>query len=154
MVDLWTVTTSARPQLLPGVEPAPRRYWLAPVAATLGALAACTYLATHDPNDPNALMPECPTKMLTGLDCPACGGLRMVRALLTGHWSAAVHDNVVLLATMPFVLYVWARWLLAGLTGRAYSFALTRRGAYVVLGVAALWMVVRNLPGWPLKPGG
>ena len=99
-------------------------------------------------------MPECPTKMLTGLDCPACGGLRMVRALLTGHWSAAVHDNVVLLATMPFVLYVWARWLLAGLTGRAYSFALTRRGAYVVLGVAVAWMVVRNLPGWPLKPGG
>ena len=130
------------------------RPWVAPVAAMVMALAGCAYLATHDPNDPNVLMPECPTKLLTGLDCPACGGLRMVRALLTGHWSAAVHDNVVLLATVPFVAYVWVRWLVAGLTGRQYSFALTRRGAYVVLAVAAVWMVVRNLPGWPLKPGG
>lgn len=130
------------------------RPWLAPVLATAAALAGCAYLATHDPNDPNALMPECPTKLLTGLDCPACGGLRMVRALLTGHWSAAVHDNVVLLACLPFIAYVWARWLVAGLRGRAYSFALTRRGAFIVLGVAAGWMLVRNLPGWPLKPGG
>jgi hypothetical protein len=130
------------------------RAWLTPVMAAAVALAGCAYLATHDPNDPRVLMPECPTKMLTGLDCPACGGLRMVRALLTGNWSAAVHDNVVLLACVPFVAYVWVRWLVAVLRGRAYSFAISRRGAYVILGVAAVWMVVRNLPGWPLKPGG
>src|SRR5664279_769406 len=97
------------------------RPWLTPVVAAAVALAGCAYLATHDPNDPRVLMPECPTKMLTGLDCPACGGLRMVRALLTGHWSAAVHDNVVLLACVPFVAYVWVRWLVAGLRGTTYK---------------------------------
>jgi hypothetical protein len=127
--------------------------WAAPVLATLAALAGCAYLATHDPNDPHSLMPQCPTKLLTGLDCPACGGLRMVRALLTGHWSTAVHDNVMLLALTPFVGYVWVRWLVAGLRGKTYTFTLSRRAGWAVLAVALVWMVVRNLPGWPLKPG-
>lgn len=139
----------ARPVAMGSARPG-----LTPVIAGGLAMAGCAYLATHDPNDPRVLMPECPTKMLTGLDCPACGGLRMVRALLTGHWSAAVHDNVVLLACLPFVAYVWVRWVVAGLTGRSYSFTISRRGGYAILGVALLWMVVRNLPGWPLKPGG
>jgi Protein of unknown function (DUF2752) len=131
-----------------------RRPWVAPVFASLAGLAGCAYLATHDPNDPHQLMPQCPTKMLTGLDCPACGGLRMVRALITGHWSAAVHDNVVLLALMPFVGYVWLRWLVAGLRGKTYTFAISKRGGYTILALALVWMVVRNLPGFPLKPGG
>ena len=125
-----------------------------PVLASAAALVGCAYVATHDPNDPAVLMPECPTRLLTGLDCPACGGLRMVRALLTGNWSAAVHDNIVLLACLPFVAYVWMRWLVAGLRGQAYTFAVSRAGSFAVVGVAGLWMLVRNLPGWPLRPGG
>lgn len=127
--------------------------WRVPSLTTAAALVGCAYLATHDPNDPSVLMPQCPTKWLTGLDCPACGGLRMVRALLTGHWSAAVHDNAVLLALLPFVGYVWVRWLVAGLRGQEYRWTISRRGGYAVLAVALAWMVVRNLPGWPLKPG-
>ena len=127
--------------------------WRAPVIAGAIALAGCAYLATHDPNDPSVLMPQCPTKLLTGLDCPLCGGLRMVRALVTGHWSAALHDNAVLLALVPLVGYVWLRWLVAGLRGTAYQFSFSRRAGYAVLGLAVVWMVVRNLPGWPLKPG-
>ena len=152
MADL-RIIASQSPLARPVVA-ASSRPWLTPVVASAAALAGCVYLATHDPNDPRVLMPECPTKMLTGLDCPACGGLRMVRALVTGHWSAAVHDNVVLLACVPFVAYVWVRWLVAGLSGRTYSFTVSRRWGYVILGTALLWMVVRNLPGWPLKPGG
>ena len=78
---------------------------------------------------------------------------RMVRALVTGHWSAAVHDNAVLLACLPLVAYVGLRWLVAGIRGQAYTFGISKRGAYAVLGVAVVWSVVRNLPGWPLKPG-
>ena len=127
--------------------------WRAPVLASIAALAGCAYLATHDPNNPSVLMPQCPTKLLTGLDCPACGGLRMVRSLLTGHFSAAAHDNVVLLALLPFIAYVWIRWTVAGLRGRPYSWTISRRGSYAVLASALVWMLVRNLPGFPLKPG-
>jgi hypothetical protein len=122
------------------------------VAVGLLAVAGCAYLAVQDPNDPNALLPKCPTKLLTGLDCPACGGLRMVRALITGHWSAAVHANLFLLVLTPVVLVVWARWLVSGLTGGTFQPRLSKHTAYVLLAVALVWMVVRNLPGWPLHP--
>jgi hypothetical protein len=141
-------------QVAHGARRRARPPWVAPVLATAAALAGCAYLATHDPNNPSVLMPECPTKLLTGLDCPACGGLRMVRALVTGHWSAAVHDNVVLLAASPFLAYFWLRWLVAGLRGRRYTVTISRRTGFAIMALALVWMLVRNLPGFPLKPGG
>lgn len=150
MVDLRPPAPSPAQE----VAPAPsQRGWLAPALLAGGALVGCAYLAAHDPNDPDVLMPLCPTKLLTGLDCPACGGLRMVRGLVTGHWSAAVHDNAVLLACLPLVAYAWVRWLVAGMRGQAYTLTISKRGACAILAVAAVWTVVRNLPGWPLKPG-
>jgi hypothetical protein len=131
-----------------------RRTWVAPVALTIAALASCAYVATHDPNNPATLMPKCPTKLLTGLDCPLCGGLRMVHNVIVGHWSSAVHDNLVLLLSLPLVLVVWVRWLVAGVTGREFAFSLSKRWTYGLLIIAGVWAIVRNLPGWPLKPGG
>jgi Protein of unknown function (DUF2752) len=148
------MSTEAAEQLAAQAPPGGTKLWLGPALVGLGALAGCAYLATHDPNNPSVVMPQCPTKLLTGLDCPMCGGLRMVRALVTGHWSAAVHDNVVLLVLTPFMVYVWLRWLIAGVRGRPYSFSFSRRTGYLIIAVAIAWMVVRNLPGWPLKPGG
>jgi hypothetical protein len=124
------------------------------LALAAGALVGCAYLAFNDPNDPRALMPQCPTKMLTGLDCPLCGGLRMVRSLITGNLSAAVHDNLVLLLCLPVVLVVWGRSVVGGLTGHPRPFSMSRRTGFVVIGVAVCWAVVRNLPGFPLRPGG
>ena len=99
-------------------------------------------------------MPQCPTKLITGLDCPACGGLRMVRALTTGHWSAALHDNLFLLVLTPFVLLVWLRWFVASVSGGAYRPVLSSRTSYALLVVAVVWTVVRNIPAWPLHPLG
>ena len=62
-----------------------------PVAGIAVALAGCAYVAVNDPNNPSTLMPKCPTKLLTGLDCPFCGGLRLVHDLLNGQWLAAAH---------------------------------------------------------------
>src|SRR4249919_331115 len=132
--------------LQPRRQPAPERPWVAPVSAALVAAAGCAYLATHDPGDPDTLMPQCPTKMLTGLDCPACGGLRMVRALLTGQWSAAVHDNLLLVLLLPVVIVVWGRWLVAATTGGSYQPRVSRRVGYALLAVAVVWMVLRNIP--------
>jgi hypothetical protein len=115
-------------------------------------VAGCAYLAINDPNDPSALMPRCPTKLVTGLDCPFCGGLRMVHDLLHGQWTAAAHANLVLLLALPVLgLYLARGWLpeavgrlFARVPGRAYAIGL------VVLGIG--WMVVRNLPAFPLHP--
>lgn len=116
---------------------------LAGGALAVGALA---YVGLVDPHRPGSLFPPCPFKLLTGWNCPACGGLRMTNDLLHGDPAAAVVDNVFLLIGIP-MLAGWVLWC-------------RRRGrkpftaAILVLIVALVigWTVVRNLPGFPLVP--
>jgi hypothetical protein len=150
MADVTPTIETAPPPVSPPTRRT--RAWVAPVAVGVVALAGCAYLATHDPYDSHEPMPQCPFKAVTGLDCPLCGGLRMVRSLLTAHWSDALHANALLLVAVPFVVYAWARWLVASVTGRPYTIRVPRRAWVVVLVVAVVWTVVRNLPGFPLQP--
>ncbi|WP_131724959.1 DUF2752 domain-containing protein, partial [Mycobacteroides abscessus] len=58
---------------------------LAAPAAVAGAVAAgCAAVWFGDPTTPGGVLPVCPLKALTGLDCPGCGGLRMVYSLMHG----------------------------------------------------------------------
>ncbi|MGA9374123.1 MAG: DUF2752 domain-containing protein [Mycobacterium sp.] len=112
-------------------------------AALAGALA---YIGLADPHRAGFLFPGCPFKALTGLDCPACGGLRMTHDLLHGDVTAAVVDNVFLLVGLP-ALAVWlvVRW--------RRGLQLMPTAATVTVVVAAVaWTVARNWPGFPLVP--
>ncbi|BBC65575.1 hypothetical protein MMRN_24710 [Mycobacterium marinum] len=115
--------------------------------ASAGLLAAALgYIGLVDPHGANSAYPACPFKWLTGWDCPACGGLRMVHDLLHGDLVASINDNVFLLVGIP-VLGAWA--LLRRRRGRT-SLPLA---AMIVVGVAMIvWTVLRNLPGFPLVP--
>jgi hypothetical protein len=113
-----------------------------------GALAvgALTYTGLVDPHRPGSLFPGCPFKMLTGWNCPACGGLRMTHDLLHGDLSAAVVDNVFLLIGLP-LLALWSVWRLS--RGRRVFIP----AVMVLITIAAIaWTVLRNLPGFPLVP--
>lgn len=119
----------------------------ASVALGVGALGA-VYLWHTNPHQPGQLLLPCPFKWATGLLCPACGGTRMAYDLMHGDVLAAFHDNAVLLVLgVPAAGYLLARWLGAGLRGMRFRPRLTARGNAVVLGVAAVWMVTRNLVG-------
>ena len=110
------------------------------------AIGALTYVGLVDPHRPGALFPACPFKLLTGWNCPACGGLRMTHDLLHGNLSAAVVDNVFMLIGLP-LLAVWAVW-----SRRRGQRAFTPV-VIVVIAIAILgWTVLRNLPGFPLVP--
>jgi hypothetical protein len=112
----------------------------------LAATAALTYVGLVDPHRPGSLFPPCMFKAITGWNCPGCGGLRMTHDILHGDLPAAVMDNVFLLVGLP-LLALWTLWR-------------TRRGRpvftpavlTVVLGLAVVWTVVRNLPGFPFVP--
>ncbi|MGE2719883.1 DUF2752 domain-containing protein [Mycolicibacterium celeriflavum] len=107
---------------------------------------ALTYIGLADPHRPNFVFPACPFKALTGLNCPACGGLRMTHDLLHGDLAAAVVDNVYLLVGLPLLLaWLLVRW--------RQSKPLMNTQMTIVIVVSALtWTVVRNLPGFPLVP--
>ena len=114
---------------------------------TGAALAgAVTYVGLADPHRPGFLFPECPFRMLTGWNCPACGGLRMTHDLLHGDVGAAVVDNVFLLVALP-LLAVWlvVRW-------KRGQRLMPIPAAVTVFLAAIAWTVVRNWPGFPLVP--
>ncbi|MGZ6777584.1 MAG: DUF2752 domain-containing protein, partial [Mycobacterium sp.] len=52
-----------------------RLYGALGAGALLGG--GLTYIGLADPHTPGFVYPACPFKLLTGLNCPACGGLRM-----------------------------------------------------------------------------
>jgi hypothetical protein len=120
------------------------RLWIA--GSTAVGAAALAYIGTVDPHRPGAVFPFCPFKVITGWDCPACGGLRMTHDVLHGNFSAAVTDNVFLLVGLP-LLAIFALWR------RRRGRQVVTTSLLVVLAVATLgWTVVRNLPGFPLVP--
>jgi hypothetical protein len=112
-------------------------------AVLAGGLA---YIGLGDPHRPDFLFPACPFKALTGLNCPACGGLRMTHDVLNGDLGAAVVDNVFLLIGLP-LLAVWLamRW-------RRGQRLMPMPALVVIIAAALTWTVIRNMPGFPLVP--
>lgn len=113
-----------------------------------GALlaGALTYIGLVDPHRPGSLFPTCPFKLLTGWNCPACGGLRMTHDLLHGDLAAAVMDNIFLLVAIPAL----AAWIVVR---RHRGQPVMPMAAVAVVAVTAIaWTVLRNVPGFPLVP--
>jgi hypothetical protein len=115
------------------------------VTGAAGA-AALAYVGIVDPHHRDSLFPPCPFKLLTGWNCPACGGLRMTHDLLHANLSAAVVDNIFLLAGIPALV----TWLF--LRRYAGKPGVTRATIVVVIVATIGWTVVRNIPGFPLVP--
>src|ERR1700751_1182209 len=121
-----------------------RLYWTLGSGALLaGALG---YIGLVDPHKPDSVFPICPFRLLTGWNCPACGGLRMVHDVLHGDLAAAITDNVALLVGIPLL----AIWVL--LRRRSGKTLLSPPAAATVVIAMLAWTVVRNLPDFPLVP--
>lgn len=112
-------------------------------ALLTGALA---YTGLVDPHRTDTLFPVCPFKLLTGWNCPACGGLRVVHDLLHGDLAAAAVDNVFLLVVVPAI----ALWIL--MRARQGKPAVTPTAIAAVTAMTMAWTVIRNVPGFPLVP--
>ncbi|MFF4105473.1 DUF2752 domain-containing protein [Streptomyces sp. NPDC001903] len=133
---------------VPPVPPAqsrPRR--LASPGLTLAAAGlAFAYVGTVDPNEPGHY-PVCPLFRLTGILCPGCGGLRSAHAFAQGDLITALGANA--LAVVAY--FVFAGFMILWLV-RAYRggptprFALRRPHWWAIGVLAAVFVVVRNLP--------
>ena len=127
--------------------------WLAPLAILGCVAAAFTYVLANDPTDQarDPLGP-CAFKLVTGLDCPGCGGTRMVWYLLHGNLGEAARHHVVALIAVPFVVYAYVAWA----AKRLFNVKIpTRRISGVVIGgYFGAWLafsVLRNLPWEPFS---
>jgi hypothetical protein len=118
-----------------------------PTLLAVGVLGASVLLHLRDPHSSGS-WGYCPWLVLTGTYCPGCGGLRAVNDLTNGEVGAAASSNLLLVASLPFVLVVWGRTVLDRWRGvqrhqdaRRVAFAAV---AFLVL--AMVFAVVRNLP--------
>lgn len=113
--------------------------------AATSTLALAAVVALVDPNQPGHY-PTCPTKLLTGLDCPACGTLRGLHDLSRGHLAAALDHNVLLLVAVPFLAWIWAGWARTAITGAPAARVVFPRWVMpLMVTVAIAFTVVRNL---------
>jgi uncharacterized protein DUF2752 len=90
----------------------------------------------------------CPFRALTGLYCPACGGLRMVHDLLHGDFAMAFHDNALAIPAVIIGFAAWLNWTCSRWRGKPAP----ARPAWlspVIIVVLIAWTVIRNLPWAP-----
>ena len=109
-------------------------------------LAAGAALAADVAFDPvHRHVPLGPLHASTGLWCPLCGALRAADSLARGHLGTAVHDNLLLVAALPFAMLWWldnATRARRGLAPRP----LPRTAVAAVCLLAIVFAVVRNTP--------
>lgn len=96
----------------------------------------------------------CPLRTLTGLDCPGCGATRMASALLHGDLGAALQYNAPVLVALVVLGYLWTAWMLqrfgiVRLPRPRLGPRMRRALLPVLVIVAVVWAVVRNLPWEP-----
>ncbi len=114
--------------------------------STLAAVAGATaYVGLVDPSR-SSVYPLCPSRLLFGVDCPACGGLRGTHDLLRGHVGQALDHNLLLPGFFAGLGVVLALWLLP-LVGRpAGTLTIPRWARLGMVALLAAFTVARNLP--------
>ena len=125
-----------------------------PAIVGFGAVALMACVAIRDPQAEGAY-PLCIFRAITGLDCPGCGSLRALHALTGGDVGAAMDQNMLLVAVLPFLVWRWVAWVRSSAREATIRPRLTAATwIYMFLGLVVAFWVVRNIPGVPFIGSG
>ena len=95
------------------------------------------------------LMPKCPIKLLTTLDCPGCGFQRALHATLHGHFTEAIHYNMFLLLAIPLTCLWFINRVMIEHTSnqgnRAKMLKLNKGIIYIYIFCYVCWFIIRNI---------
>jgi hypothetical protein len=125
--------------------PVTRRQRLTRAGGLAAAVGVTAYVGLVDPSGGGAY-PLCPSRVLLGVDCPACGGLRGTHDLLNGDIVGAFDHNLLLPVWLVVYAVAFVLWL-RPLVGRAMTpVRVPRRLVTAGIVVAVGFTVLRNLP--------
>ena len=117
------------------------------VVSTVVAAAAGMALLLRFPPAEYSFYPTCPVWTYLHLKCPGCGTTRALAALLRGDLREALRSNALFVALLPLLLGYGGLAGYRAWTAETFRWPeISRRAVYAVLGMAALFGVVRNLP--------
>lgn len=115
------------------------------LAGGAGALLGAA-LVLRDPHQ-HGSWGFCPFLALTGLPCPACGGLRAANDLLHGRVEAALGSNAYAVLTALVVALGWVAWAAARVRGTPAAWTrYTSRAGTLWFGGLLLFGALRLLP--------
>ncbi len=116
----------------------------AAIGATVVLILGVVYLFFDPTYSPFA--PKCIFRLLTGYDCPACGGQRALHALLNGEIAQAIGYNPYLIIAVPYLLAV--AYTTYGRSDRAQRWRNYIQHRYTIITFLVLtiaWWVGRNV---------
>lgn len=91
--------------------------------------------------------PECPFHTLTGYYCPGCGSQRAIHALLNINLVQAAQYNILLVASLPILLYYVFIKLFRKNTYPKLFYSNTF--LWIVFVILIVFWLLRNLPFYP-----
>lgn len=96
---------------------------------------------------------KCPFHYLTGYDCPGCGSQRALFCLLHGDVKGAIHQNLLLVASLP-LLFVQAGYKIKSTVTKKdhkWPFLYNKLTPVIIAIITVTYFIVRNLPVYPFK---
>jgi Protein of unknown function (DUF2752) len=116
-------------------------------AAPLAVIVAVGFILLHLPPAESSFYPRCPIYEYLHLQCPGCGATRALAALLRGHFGEAMHGNALVTPLLPILaiygILCYQRFLRRDVIRWPQ---MPQATIYCALGIAAAFMVLRNLP--------
>jgi len=92
--------------------------------------------------------PICLFHKLTGWNCPGCGGTRSLYALLHGNFALALKDNALFVLLLPAVVLRGAWFNAKKILRRPAGQFFPAKFLWVLLAIAVVFTVLRNLPAF------
>lgn len=111
------------------------------------AVMGCLLAGWLNPSDSGLVL--CPTRAAIGLDCPGCGMTRAVAKLGRAELGTAADYNLMLVAALPLLGYLYVRWLAGTLGWQLPQLRWNRWWSGVATLTVLSFLVLRNLPVGP-----
>jgi hypothetical protein len=133
------------------VDRAPR--WVGPLASAGGIGMAVAYTFLVRPNSVWAgAHSTCIVRILTGFDCPGCGGTRAAWYLMHGDLLEAARNHAPLVFATPFLVYMYLVWALNSTFGwNLPQLRLSTRSLMFFMAGWAVFSLLRDLPWAPFS---
>ena len=114
---------------------------------------AATLFYIYNPADTD-YFPKCPFLKLTGFYCPGCGSQRALHQILHGNLLSAMKLNVLLVLSIPFLIYhqiIKLNRYFGSFAGNIKSVFYSSNFTYAVLILVILFWLCRNIPIEPFS---